>query len=148
MSAICSMITGHFYAHRICSEKMVMKEEMLRSCIEKHDGGVYYTCIYPVISYDVWRAAVHTLTWYVGYLNDRLDTRRYAFVLTHNSCVLTVRMTMREYEKTEDRELFAHRANVEIQTVRDTFFQLAEGMVPSDLKQKIQRQMDDMAGEW
>lgn len=124
------------------------KEKMLQLSVERRNGGVYYRCIYPVVSYDIYLCAWHSLQWFVRYLNERQDTRRYRFVLLHRQCLLVVDIPQSIFEDKVSREQILETAQNKAEQTKETFQALADGMVPEDVRRKAQEEIEEMQKEW
>lgn len=124
------------------------KEKMLQISAEKRNGGVYYRYIYPVVSYDIYLCAWHSLQWFVRYLNERQDTRRYRFALLHRQCLLMVDMPQSVFEDKASRERILEIAKNKTEQTKETFLALADGIVPEEVKRKVQEEIEEMQKEW
>lgn len=115
---------------------------------QRHQNGISYHCIFPIVDYTPSRAAVRTLGWYVAHLNRQLDPSRYAFILTHTECLLTVNIKKSEWMDRNLREMILHRAGEEVEKVKQDMYLLSIGSIPDKISVIFSEEVEGIRREW
>ncbi len=116
--------------------------------IEKRDGGIYLRFLIHITDFDLYLSAVHTLEWYIDYLNKQLDTNRYSFIMTHRECLLSIKITKTEAESSKLKKQILNKADFEIERSKPLLVSLANGIVPDIIKQYANNQFNSILSEW
>lgn len=115
---------------------------------ERVRQGDYYLYRFSILSYDVHLAAIHSLKWYLAFVNKEMDSARCRLLLTHTECLLCLRIRKSEWEDSERRDLLLKAAGKRIQEVKATLVLLSEGRVPLSLKEQMLAEFTSLSKEW
>lgn len=116
--------------------------------IEKREGGIYFKFLIHIMDFDPYLSAVYTLEWYIDYLNKKLDTDRYSFILTHNECLFSIKLTEAETKCCRHKEHFLNKANYEIEKAKPLLISLSNGKIPDIIRKYANKQFNSMLSEW